>query len=713
MGVVDIKMGWAKSVLAVAAIALLAGVAEGREKHVGCYYGVWAYTRPGVGEFWPEDIDVSLCDVIYYGFTNVLKETYEVCSWDPWFDMKMEDSADGPSKNCVQERDGIAWPPGCTTDAGLEYCHYDGMRRTVALKEKNPDLKVLVSVGGWTAGGWIFSQMAETAANRAKFIKSVVHFIKYFGFDGMDLDWEYPALDMWPVIPTNPEDKQHFTLLMKELRHAFDIEGYLITFAAAPDPEKAKNAYELEKIVPYVDWLNVMFYDYSGPWDNFTGIDAPLYGRWGEGYVGHPKYGFNIYETMQHYLTHGVPPEKLSMGIHTESKGWVLANGANSTDEDSGIYCPAYEGNPNMTFSRQEGWLNYYEILQFWHNETVEDSRWSDLILGRDEWTIYDHEHGNVDGYYLSPFAYQGKYWVSYDDENSVDVKARYANHYGLKGAFIWEVDTDNFMGMYGKEKFTILAAVSRAIESGEGLRDGEILGNANDNTDCSPTFPMCDPNFNFTTPIIPTTTAHTAAPECSNGNDCNEDNSVICNADYDNCFYCNGHLCKPGCSDDINCEGNQGCDGDHQCQDLGIPSLTKVTVKTAMCDGCAYAKTEDGLKLHLVGKFGQLSCTTEGLDNEERHDYTDDTVAVFDGKPVGGNDDGLGNCANADLNIGLTSGQVTWTGQGTWTPQAEDPICVNFFNPNNNKPTCCCTPTQPALEQGVQVDLECRCFMP
>merc|ERR1719317_1085410 len=69
----------------------------------------------------------------------------------------------------------------------------------------------------------------------------------------MDLDWEYPALDMWPVVPTNPEDKQHFTLLMKEIRHAFDIEGFLLTFAAAPDPAKANNAYELEEVAQNVD----------------------------------------------------------------------------------------------------------------------------------------------------------------------------------------------------------------------------------------------------------------------------------------------------------------------------------------------------------------------------------------------------------------------------------------------------------------------------
>merc|ERR1711892_944892 len=295
---------------------------------------------------------------------------------------------------------------------------------------------------------------------------------------------------------------------------------------------------------------------YSGPWDNFTGIDAPLYGRWGEGYVGHPKYGFNIYETMQHYLTHGVPPEKLSMGIHTESKGWVLANGANSTDEDSGIYCPAYEGNPNMTFSRQEGWLNYYEILQFWHNETVEDSRWGDLILGRDEWTIYDHLNGMVDGCYLSPYMYQGRYWISYDDEESVDIKTRFANHYGLKGVFIWEIDTDNFMGMYGKEKFTITEAAARALTAGKGLEPHEILGYANDNQACSPQAPFCD-------------TVFPPRPSCVNDNECNDDTDGEC---------------KPGCSDDQNCPGDAPvCNGDHICKPQGLPVLTKITVKTSL----------------------------------------------------------------------------------------------------------------------------------
>ena len=135
-----------------------------------------------MGEFWPEDIDVSLCDEIYYGFGNILNDTFEVCSWDPWFDMDMSlDSQDLSIMNCIRERDGIKWPPGCVTDAGLEYCHHNGMRRTIALKEKNPNLKVFFSVGGWTAGGLAFSNMAQTGATRRMFIRSAVHFLNHFG----------------------------------------------------------------------------------------------------------------------------------------------------------------------------------------------------------------------------------------------------------------------------------------------------------------------------------------------------------------------------------------------------------------------------------------------------------------------------------------------------------------------------------------------------
>jgi hypothetical protein len=107
----------------------------------------------------------------------------------------------------------------------------------------------------------------------------------------------------------------------------------------------------------------------------------------------------------------------------------------------------------------------------------------------------------------MSPHAWQGKFWVSYDDEKSVDLKARYALHYGLKGAFVWEIDTDNFMGLWGKEKYTITQAINRALIAGKGLEEHEILGSANMNMACEPKAQLCNPS-DYTIPSLATATA-------------------------------------------------------------------------------------------------------------------------------------------------------------------------------------------------------------
>lgn len=472
------------------------------KKHFGCYYGTWAYARIGMGKFWPEDIDVSLCDVIYYGFGNLLNGTFEVCTWDPWFDLDPQlDGGVIDIPNCIGEKDGVQWPPGCITDTGLEYCKHNGIRRTIALKEQNPELKVLYSVGGYSAGGWAFSQMAQTEAGRFQFISSAVHFLNRFGFDGLDLDWEYPGDDGLTGEPTGPDDKIHFTALIKEMREVFDKDGLMITIAGAQEMVKAGNSFELDKLHPYLDWFNIMTYDYGGAWDLFTGVDAPLFGRAEEGVEGHPHKGYNIHNIVQYYLEQGVPAEKISVGIHTQNKGFILDD-----ENQNGLYCPA-TASPNMTFSMQEGWLDYFEILQFFYNDTIEDPHYKELGIkpGIENWVIQD------DGCYLAPYAYQGPLWISYDDEYSAAVKARYVNHYNLKGAFIWEIDTDNHMAGWGRERFTIASAVARALSSGEGLSAEEDLGFAGENVDCKPQAPMCDLT-NFTTTSTSAVTATSSA---------------------------------------------------------------------------------------------------------------------------------------------------------------------------------------------------------
>jgi len=451
--------------------------------HVGCYYGTWAYSKFGLGTFYPEDLPVDLCDVVYYGFGNILNDTFEMCSYDPWFDLGQPEFSDPSIPNCILERDGEDWPPGCLTTGGLEYCHEDGIRRTVALKEKNPNLKVMYSVGGYNAGGWIFSQMVRTEETRLMFIQSAIHFLKHFKLDGLDIDWEYPGLDLVTGNPTGPDDRGHLVKLLEEMRFFFDIEGFLITGAFAILPSKAAVAYDIPAIVDKFDWFNLMAYDYGGGWFPFTGIDAPLYKRPVENDPDSELYQFNIHDGVQWYINQGVPPEKLVLGLHTEAKSWVLED-----PERNGIDCPAFAA-PNMTFSQQEGWLNYYEVLQFFYNETIEDPLWGDLKPGIENWNIVDGDHN---GCQMSPYAYQDTgehtYWISYDDEKSINLKARYANHYGLKGSFIWEIDTDNFQGMWGKPKFTILNEIRNAVVSGKGLEEHELFENV---------YPRCEPVVN------------------------------------------------------------------------------------------------------------------------------------------------------------------------------------------------------------------------
>jgi hypothetical protein len=116
-----------------------------------------------------------------------------------------------------------------------------------------------------------------------------------------------------------------------------------------------------------------------------------------------------------------------------------------------------------------------------------------------------------------------------------------------------------------------------------------------------------------------------------------------------------------------------------------------------------------------LKGEYG-TSCESNGLDNLEVVDYDAGFVSFFDGQPDDdGDDDGLGGCKNADLNYGLTGGTATWlgTGQSIWTAADSNAICIDFYDPNNSKPTCCCSLATPSLGYELEKTSEltgCEC---
>lgn len=148
------------------------------------------------------------------------------------------------------------------------------LRALVAQREKHPHIKVMIACGGWGANG--FSDMAHTPENRKKFVQSVVDFNKEFQLDGLDMDWEYPAI---PAADTGarPEDKQNFTLLMKELREALNTleREQTLTFASAGWKPYYDNI-ELVEVMKHVDYMNIMTYDQIGSSSPYTGHHTPL-----------------------------------------------------------------------------------------------------------------------------------------------------------------------------------------------------------------------------------------------------------------------------------------------------------------------------------------------------------------------------------------------------------------------------------------------------
>ena len=199
-----------------------------------------------------------------------------------------------------------------------EWYYYDQIGALAKYKEQYPDTKMMLSVGGWTRSD-MFHEMCLTAENRAAFIDSCVDFLTDFPhFDGIDLDWEYPAFERAPEgdgfdhgNPAGPEDKENFTALCKELREAFDAafpdEHKYLTTCTASDQNSKLLGYELSKLDDYVDYLNIMTYDYHGSWDGaFVGYNSPIYAE--------DAIDWCVDNSVQFFIDSGVDMSKVNIG---------------------------------------------------------------------------------------------------------------------------------------------------------------------------------------------------------------------------------------------------------------------------------------------------------------------------------------------------------------------------------------------------------------
>ncbi len=290
-------------------------------------------------------------------------------------------------------------------DPGNDLKNFAGFR---SLKQKNRCLKTLISVGGWDDSTY-FSDVASTAARREAFAQSCLDFILEHGFDGVDLDWEYPVSGGAAGNVNRPQDKQNFTLLLRAIRDKLDAQGgkdgrsYYLTVAGGV------GAGYLSKIEPrsaagLVDYIFVMAYDLHGPWDGYSDFNAPLY----QPQESSPQYKNSVYDGVLSYLNSGVSPKKLVLGMP--------------------FYGYLYQG----VGTQNNGLYSRFSSAKSISFDAVRSS-----YLGNPAYIVLRHGTAQV------PYLFGNNAFITYEDSRSVGAKASLAKSLGLAGVGAWELSHD------------------------------------------------------------------------------------------------------------------------------------------------------------------------------------------------------------------------------------------------------------------------------
>lgn len=354
------------------------------------YYAQWAiYGR----QYYPRDMKIDQLTHVNYAFFEI-NSACQVASIDEYADYQLLQEAAGQSVHG-------------------NLAAFRALRQQQAMRGK--ELKLDISVGGWTRSTH-FSGCAKTAGGRATIVQTAITLLERTGFDGIDVDWEYPECCGLATNEVDQDDWSHYLLLLRALREAMDAafpdthKELSIAMGMSPRVTGVAPKAELSAIL---DAINLMTYDFNGAWDtSLAAHNAPLFSDPAYEAAGGSA-AFNVDYGVQEWLNE-VSASKLVLGLAGYGRGWT------GTEQEYGGGTGGHPGSPPWY---ENGLLSFWDIAKNYLPSSKYQRHWNPM--------------SNV------PYLTGEGQFISYDDEISIAIKARYAERLGLGGMMWWEASEE------------------------------------------------------------------------------------------------------------------------------------------------------------------------------------------------------------------------------------------------------------------------------
>ncbi|GAA0096372.1 glycoside hydrolase family 18 protein [Clostridium perfringens] len=433
------------------------------------YYGDWSIWG-GQGNFYPKDIPADKLTHLNFAF--------------------MDFNSSGELIYCDKDA-AIGHPLG---NLGVTYGDVNGgiLNAFQVLKSENPNLKIGVSLGGWSKSG-DFSTIAATPSIRAKFVENVMKFIKYTNMDFVDIDWEYPGDYREPDKTDNINDegtpnasagdKENYILLLQDLKEALNKQGkelgkvYELSVALPAGVSKIEKGIDVDKLFNIVDFANIMTYDMAGAWSTTSGHQTALYTN-----PNAPEEykGLSVDESVKYYISQGAEREKIVVGAAYYTRGWEQVSDKGTDPNNPGLFGEAAVVNKDADLSPTPGALNEAPM------KNGEGGR-AGGVWGYNALDKLKSKYTGLKEYWddsaKAPYLYNSETgaFFTYDNIRSIQEKAKYVKENNLGGIIGWMASQDATTNSTKRDELT--TATKESLFGKEDLPKYEIKYTENDIT--------------------------------------------------------------------------------------------------------------------------------------------------------------------------------------------------------------------------------------